>query len=41
MSDRAAEDTATKQAYLRKHISAEKYEDFAEFCETTAGGIDI
>lgn len=40
MSDRA-EDIATKQAYLRKHISAEKYEDFAEFSEATAGSIDI
>lgn len=32
---------AAKQAYLRKHISAEKYEDFAEFCENIAGSIDI
>ena len=41
MSDRAAEDIATKQAYLRTHIAAEKYEDFGEFCEATAGSIDI
>jgi hypothetical protein len=41
MTDYNEDQIAVKQAYLRKHVSAEKYEDFAEFCEAIAGSIDI
>ena len=30
-----------KQKYLRENIPAELYEDFAEFCVSYAGSIDI
>lgn len=30
-----------KQAYLRQHIPANDYEDFAEFCEETVGNTVI
>lgn len=33
--------TQAKQAYLREHVPQDKYEDFAEFCESVAGNIDI
>jgi hypothetical protein len=35
------EETTAKQAYLRMHISPERYEDFGEFCEAIAGNTDI
>jgi hypothetical protein len=45
MGDRNTEnkeaDIAAKQAYLRANISAEKYEDFAEFCEAEVQNVDI
>lgn len=41
MSDPSQDLTALKQAYLRKHIPADKYEDFGEFCENLVGSIDI
>ncbi len=34
-------DIEEKQKYLRDHIPAEDYEDFAEFCITYAGSLDI
>lgn len=45
MGDRNTEnkeaDIAAKQAYLRANVSAEKYEDFAEFCEAEVQNVDI
>lgn len=34
-------DIEEKQKYLRDHIPAEDYEDFAEFCMTYFGSLDI
>ena len=45
MGDRNTEnkeaDIAAKQAYLRANVSAQKYEDFAEFCEAEVQNVDI